>query len=130
MRHKDHELESESTFIIYYVLITYSIIYLSEPYGCMVCLACILRGLTKAAPKIGWLPLLHSSKVSLKAGPRPLTVAFRLKDADDAVEVEVAPCTRSVMQSHPAARQMGAATREGLVGKGNGHTAARKTKAG
>lgn len=56
-------------------------------------------GLTKAAPKTGWLPLLHSSNVSLNAGPRPLTVAFRLKDADDAVEVDVAPCNRSDMQS-------------------------------
>ncbi len=65
-----------------------------------------MQGLTKAAPKIGWLPLLHSSNVSLKAGPRPVTVAFRLKDADDAVEVDVAPYNASDMQSHTAARQM------------------------
>ena len=60
----------------------------------------MMQALTKAAPKTGWLPLLHSSNVSLKAGPRPLTVAFRLKDADDAVEVDVAPCNRSDMQPH------------------------------
>ncbi len=59
-----------------------------------------MQGLTNAAPRIGWLPLLHSSNVSLKAGPRPLTMAFILIDADDAMEVDVAPCNRSVMQSH------------------------------
>ncbi len=74
-------------------------------------------GLTKAAPRIGWLPLLHSSKVSLKAGPRPLTVAFRLKDADDATEVDVAPCNRSDVQSHTAASRW-----KGLEGKGQQET--------
>ena len=37
--------------------------------------------------------MLHRSRVSLKAGPRPLTLAFRLKQADDAVDVDVAPCS-------------------------------------
>ena len=49
-------------------------------------------GLTRAASRMGWLPLLHNSRVILKAGPRPLTEAFRLKDPDDDAEVEAEPC--------------------------------------
>lgn len=35
---------------------------------------------------------MHSCRVILKAGPKPLTVAFRLKDAEEADEDELAPC--------------------------------------